>query len=170
VDEYVSLMNRSPQFGPRIRQGTTPQAQAVLLGSAHPVWALAGYNNGNGPGSALIQIIADYNLEQYDAPPAPAPVPTPPSTGAKNMNCTDPATGGVWFTDPTGALYNLFGAPYITGANLNTHPDWHPATCTGIFTWKDPNGEWGIGYETDAPAPGGFPFSTYRFRRDGTPD
>ena len=40
------------------------------------------------------------------------------------MSVTDPDTGGVWFTDPTGALYAEFGAPYIQGANLNTHPAW----------------------------------------------
>jgi hypothetical protein len=74
VNEYINLMNTSPQFGPRIKQGATPQTQAILLGTAHPVWALGGYNDGNGPGSALISIISDYNLTQYDsAPPSPVP-------------------------------------------------------------------------------------------------
>ena len=85
------------------------------------------------------------------------------------MNCTDPTTGGVWFTDAAGSLYAMFGAPYIVGANLNTHPEWKPTTCVGIFTWKDGNGEWGIGYATNAPAPDGVPYSIYKFARNGTP-
>lgn len=117
---------------------------------------------------------AAFNNQQPPPVPAPAPPVNPAPIPVKEirdmaMSVTDPDTGGVWFTDPTGALYAEFGAPYIQGANLNTHPSYNAGTCVGIFTFKDANGAWGVGYYTDVPS-GGTPYSYYRYARNGSVD
>jgi hypothetical protein len=105
-------------------------------------------------------------------PPAP---PKPHQEGAR-MFCTDPVTGGVWATDETGALYALDGAPYIEGANLNTHPNLGAGNplnpCVGIAYWKA-GGVDGIAFYT-RPTNGkggiaGTPYSQYRWTRSGKP-
>lgn len=76
---YIQLMNEAHQFGPTIRRGTTPFAQAFLLGDAHPVWASGGYRaRGGPPGSALVSIINEFDLTRFDAG-NPRPSPPPPS-------------------------------------------------------------------------------------------
>lgn len=92
LDAYIATMNGSPQFGPRVRTGATPSAQCELLGSAHPVWAASGYNNGAGPGSALIAIIEANDFEQYDTTAPPPASPTPPQIGELDMISTEVVT------------------------------------------------------------------------------
>lgn len=71
VAAYIDLMNAAdrPEFAKTIRTGATPADQARLLGAANPVWASGRYDNGGGPGSALIAIIQDNNLAAYDSRP-----------------------------------------------------------------------------------------------------
>lgn len=126
VSAYIALMNRSPQFGPSIRRGTTPQQQAFILGNCHPVWASGQYrdNDGRGaPGTALVDIINRNGLTRYDAPakpplpPPPAPVLPPQTSSPRGSDVlhTIPIA-----TDPSGNGWVLTTIPWadFCGATL----------------------------------------------------
>lgn len=140
VNEYVHLMNTSPQFGPRVRTGITPQIQAYLLGSAHPVWALAGYNDGHGPGSALVEIMTAYDLTQFDAPrPGPAPVPPAPSTPLEATMLATCPTGGLWVAGSDGGVFAENCEYFGSLPGLKVVPA-HPVT--GIAATPTGKGYW----------------------------
>jgi hypothetical protein len=92
---------------------------------------------------------------------------TPPGDDMA-YQCTDPDSGGVWGTDASGALYAWYGAPYIQGANLNQHQDWHAGTCVGIAAHKGKGGAYGPVFFTNVKGSDGAPYSRYAFNRDGS--
>lgn len=69
VNAYISTMLLSYYIGVRTAVGWRNQSQQLGLSP----WASGHYNDGGGPGSALIDIITQNNLTQYDGGP---PVPT----------------------------------------------------------------------------------------------
>lgn len=72
VEAYVRTM-LLPYYVDVRGWGPTPaeaDASAVNLGKSP--WAAGHYNNGGGPGSALLAIMGGYDLYQYDVPATPA--------------------------------------------------------------------------------------------------
>ena len=113
------------------------------------------------------------NLVLNPTPTPPPPPPPPPIPKELSMFATDPITGGVWSTDETGALYALYGAPYISG--LNAHPQWGAGTptnpCVGIAYWGKPGADGVVFFTKPSNGKGGIagtPYSAYRFNRNGT--
>lgn len=100
------------------------------------------------------------------APPAAPPAPTPGGT----MIAHDPISGGLWVTDPDGAVYAYDGAPYLGGLNNADHASWKAGTaqggppCVGIAyaTWGTTDG-----YALVCWAPGAGAPTIYRMPRDG---
>lgn len=163
--------------------GATHGVPIMRTSSIGPGWlghgelGIPGGNHPDCPGAPILgqlpQVLA---LAAAGVSPAPNPQPQ----GEPKMFASDPVTGGVWATDPDGALYALLGAPYVAG--LNTHPGWQAGEaesaganpCVGLAYWREAGVDDGVIFFTK-PASGeggiaGTPYSGYRFRRDGTPD
>jgi hypothetical protein len=84
-----------------------------------------------------------------------------------DMALTDDATGGVWVTDPTGAVFAYDGAPYLGACNNN---DYNPQSwpCVGIASFTDRSGPGYVLVLDAAVAMEGDRFRRYRFPRDGS--
>jgi hypothetical protein len=78
--------------------------------------------------------------------------PTPvSSTEGADMAAFDPVSKGSWFTDSTGEVYAVDGAPYLGG--LNNHPQWQAGgsasngPALGVAYWEgDGTDAGGLGY------------------------
>jgi hypothetical protein len=96
VDAWIETMNLAYYVGVRTAHGAT--VQAVMLGRSP--WAAGRYDNGGGPGSALLAIMAGANLQQFD--------PTSPTSKAAPPMLHHPIVAAV--PTPTGAGYYLVGS------------------------------------------------------------
>ena len=105
--------------------------------------------------------------------PNPPPAPAPPTRNEDNMVLTDPATGGIWVADETGAIFTYDRAPFLGGSNNDAmNRDGYP--CVGIAAYTNAAGpgyvlvhDWGddgTGHSSD----GGDRYRRYRFPRDGS--
>jgi hypothetical protein len=80
TDAWIQTMDLSYYDGVRGAGGWN--AQCVALGQSP--WAGSHYDNGNGPGSILLDLVKENSLWTYDAPapsPGPGPQPQPQPSG-----------------------------------------------------------------------------------------
>ncbi len=73
VAAWERVMLGGAYAGVRQAARSGPTAEAVALGRSP--WAGSHYNNGAGPGSILLELIAANDLTRYDPAPAPSPAP-----------------------------------------------------------------------------------------------
>jgi hypothetical protein len=119
VDAWISTMELSYYNGVRAAEGR--QAQAVALGESP--WAGSHYDNGNGPGSMLIEIINENSLWLYDgAAPAPGPGPQPGGTVSVQLSQLQQGAQG----DEVKSIQSLLNGKCSQGLALDG--DFGPAT------------------------------------------
>lgn len=106
VQAYIYTMMQ-PQYD-SVRNASDWTDQCLALGESP--WAASHYDNGNGPGSALVQIILENNLLEYDMTNAQ----TPPARVYVSIAVT-PTGKGYYILDTTGEVYAFGDAEYFGG-------------------------------------------------------
>lgn len=151
--------------------GQAPQHVGIYI---RPGWMIDAPHTGltvcEQPIPYLPGIIWPFGYARIAFATVPPPPPPPPPIEETDMAAVDPGSGGIWVTDPTGAVFCFDGAPYLGG--LNNHPEWHAGNAgdpvVGIVPWKG-NGvnEGGNGYAIATRPTGSKAPDLYRFPRSG---
>jgi hypothetical protein len=128
TDAWVQTMNLPYYDGVRAAQGWANQCK--VLGESP--WAGSHYDNGNGPGSILAELVNENTLWTYDGP-APAPQPQPqPSGGTVSVQLSVLQQGSSG--DEVKSLQSLLNGK--CGATLAIDGDFGPATDQAIRSFQ----------------------------------
>ena len=107
----------------------------------------------------------DFPMDQVIAMATGTSAGPAPKKGTHVWTLRDPATGGTWVCDETGAVYSYDQAPYLGGANVYNDGGW---PCSGLAAFHDDKGD---GYLITLDAGSGAKgdrYLRYRFPRDGS--
>jgi hypothetical protein len=141
---YIQTINSFYYRAVRAAIGYT--AQCIQLGMSP--WASSHYNNGNGPGSILIQIIQENNLTQFDVAPAAAPIPFVAMTAT-------PSGNGYWLVGADGGVFTYGDAQFhgsVPALNISI------SNAVGIAATPDGGGYWVAASDGGVFAFGNAPF------------